>query len=830
MLSLRSKILLIVTAVIIAAVIAVIVTNTHISSKEYEAALQSRSTAIGKSLAIQFERLLQLGLIIEDITGFEEQCQEVVRAYPGIDQAMVVNATGEVIFSSDAVNPSLHGSLYDAVRNETNGVVTQSLAGVTRHYAIVPAFTPQGDHVASVVVGFPAELITTRLQQMLWTEVGVAVLVLICGLIVLYVALVTFVTRPLGGLIATVTKLRDSPQDMTRRTAVVSQDELGQLGLAFNSLMDELQLTTVSKSELEQALHELQRVSNALFSQKEHLEVTLRSIGDAVISVNSERLIQYINPVAERLTGWNLTSAKDKPLQDILQLVDVANAEPLPDPFLPAFEALTAVSNDVDAELRHRDGAMTAVNYTAALMHGPEGDITGGVLTLRDVSAERRMAQQLSWEASHDPLTGLINRREFTARVEAALTTTKNSGQHHVVCFMDLDRFKIINDTAGHAAGDEFLKMLASSLKAHTRQSDSLARLGGDEFALLLEGCSLEKAQSIATTLLSVVENLRFDWKGRVYTVGISIGMASVNGDVGCAEVLSMADTACYLAKEQGRNRVCIYTADNLDMTKRRCEGDWVTRINAALMEDRFVLYHQTYMDLAAEPDARDHMEILLRMVDENGQLVPPGNFIPAAERYNLMPTVDRWVIKNVFAAYHQLVAQREGRALTCAVNLSGTSLNSTGLFDFIKQQASIHKLPPHAICFEITETAAINNLHNAMELIEACKGLGILFALDDFGTGTSSFGYLKNLPVDYLKIDGGFVRNMGQSDIDRAMTETIHRIGKIMGIRTVAEYAESEGIIDQLREIGVDFAQGYAVSMPSPLMINPTITDHAPH
>lgn len=818
-LNLRGKILVIATAVMLCAIGAVIATSTFLSSREYEDALQSRSLAIGKSLTIQFERLLQLGLDVDDITGFEEQCREVVQTYPGIDVAMVVSADGRILFHSDnrlAGTPQ-DAAFADSLRAGAEAIITQSADGMVRYNVVIPARTPQGDHVASIVVGFPAELIAEKLERILWSDLGVAVLVLLTGMAMLYVALVRFVTRPLGSLTATVSRLREAPLDLTRRTSVASGDELGELGSTFNGLMDELQNTTVSKTELEKTLQELQRVSAALFEQKEHLEVTLGSIGDAVIGVDMTMSVRYLNPVAERILDWPLEAAAGRPLREVLKLVGSATQAAIPNPFGPVFRDGRTVTNKTDVELLRRN-APIAVNYTAAAMRGPAGEITGGVLTLRDVSAERSMAQRLSWEASHDPLTGLINRREFTTRVEVALAASRTQGQQHAVCFMDLDRFKVVNDTGGHAAGDEFLKILASVLKSRIRQSDSLARLGGDEFALLLEGCSMDRAQLIAADLLSTVKDFRFDFKGKTFTVGISIGLAPVTGDANCGEVLSMADTACYLAKEQGRNRVCVYRVDNSDIVTRRREASWVTRINSALAEDRFVLYYQDYLALKPEDAERDHLEVLLRMIDEEGNLIPPGSFLPAAERYNLMPAIDRMVIKKVFTAYRWLVAERGGRPLTCAINLSGTSLNTSDLFEFIRQQAAEHALPPGSICFEITETAAINNLRNAAEFVRHCKSIGMLFALDDFGTGASSFGYLKNLPVDYLKIDGSFVRNMEGDGVDRAMTETINRIGKIMGIRTVAEYAENDNIIRELRKIGVDYAQGFGVCMPAPL------------
>ena len=338
---------------------------------------------------------------------------------------------------------------------------------------------------------------------------------------------------------------------------------------------------------------------------------------------------------------------------------------------------------------------------------------------------------------------------------------------------------------------------------------------------MLLDTCPADRAQLIAADLLAAIRDLRFNWEGKAFTIGVSIGLVSITGECdGRAEIFSAADTACYAAKEQGRNRVCVFNNGDVDMARRRREMGWAARLTRALEEDRFTLYYQSYLALATEGITGQHIEILLRLYDEEGNLVLPGSFLPAAERYNVMPAIDRWVIKTAFGRYHDLEAQL-GKPLTCAINLSGTSLNSEGLLTFIRGQSELHKLPRGAICFEITETAAINNLQRAAQFMKEVKELGFRFALDDFGTGASSFGYLKNLPVDYLKIDGSFVRDIASDPLDRAMAETINRVGHIMNLRTVGEFAESEAVVGELRAMGVDFAQGYGVHKPQPLPVS---------
>ena len=563
------------------------------------------------------------------------------------------------------------------------------------------------------------------------------------------------------------------------------------------------------------------RLVEAIFQEKERALVTLQSIGDGVITTDGAELVEYLNPVAETLTGWTLAEARGRPLAEVLQLIDETTLEPAQCPMGPALRDNDVRSFTSQVALVRRDGSTIAIDDSAAPIHDRQGKIIGGVMVFHDVSAARSMAQRMSWAATHDALTSLVNRREFESRVDAALASARNSAKHHVLCYLDLDQFKIVNDTCGHAAGDGLLKQVSSLLQSKLRESDTLARLGGDEFGVLLDTCPADRAQLIAADLLAAIRDLRFNWEGKAFTIGVSIGLVSITGECdGRAEIFSAADTACYAAKEQGRNRVCVFNNGDVDMARRRREMGWAARLTRALEEDRFTLYYQSYLALATEGITGQHIEILLRLYDEEGNLVLPGSFLPAAERYNVMPAIDRWVIKTAFGRYHDLEAQL-GKPLTCAINLSGTSLNSEGLLTFIRGQSELHKLPRGAICFEITETAAINNLQRAAQFMKEVKELGFRFALDDFGTGASSFGYLKNLPVDYLKIDGSFVRDIASDPLDRAMAETINRVGHIMNLRTVGEFAESEAVVGELRAMGVDFAQGYGVHKPQPLPVS---------
>ena len=569
-------------------------------------------------------------------------------------------------------------------------------------------------------------------------------------------------------------------------------------------------------------LRVLRRVMDALHTEKERAETTLGAISDAVVTTDAEGRIEYLNPTAQSLFGVGMAAARGRPLGEVVRLFDAQSDAPLAAALHTALAERRSASCQGRSEVRRADQSRLAVEERAAPIFDADGKLTGGVMVLRDVSLSREIDQRRSWEATHDPLTEIFNRREFENRVRLALAELQASGQTQVVCYMDLDGFKVVNDTCGHAVGDRLLVQLAQLIRSHIRESDTLARLGGDEFGALLVGCDLERARVIASELIAAVDEYVFVSDGKRFSVGISIGLTRISADhAGITEIIGEADCACYWAKAQGRNRVCVYQASDMKLAARRSETGWVPQINAAFEEGRFQLYYQDYLPLHPEKNEpeRQHFEVLLRMIGRGGEIIPPGRFLPAAERFNLIHAIDRWVIATLFAAYPRLKAERGGAPLTCCINLSGASLNTPDFIDFVRQQAELHQLEPGAVCFELTETVAVHDIQVAADFVLACKAIGIRFALDDFGTGSSSFGYLRHLQVDYLKIDGGFVKDIEHDSVDLAMVETINRIGHILGMRTIAEYAENDAIIAQLREIGVDYAQGYGVSLPMPLV-----------
>ena len=560
---------------------------------------------------------------------------------------------------------------------------------------------------------------------------------------------------------------------------------------------------------------------------KELAEVTLSSIGDAVMTTDPFGKTRYLNRMAEQLTGWTNQLARGLDIWQTMQLVDEHTGEPLEHVALKCLHQRQSVGMSSHTELITRDGRHIAIEDSAAPIWSRDGEILGAVVVFRDVSHERKLSQQLSWQATHDSLTGLINRRQFEHVVANALHGAKEQGHVHALLYLDLDQFKVINDTCGHGAGDMLLQLLAKLLQSQMRDSDILARLGGDELGVLLPHCPMDHARMVGEQLRQSIRDFRFSWDARSFELGVSIGMVEVNQDSkSLSELLIAADQACYLAKEQGRNRIHVYQEADVMLAQRHGEMLWISRLKEAFEHQYFRLYAMPIVHLHDGQESHD--EVLLRIRNSKGDLILPGAFIPAAERYDMMISIDRWVIR---AVCHHIQSIRDSLPVALAqiencrrapalysVNLSGMSLADTHLQDYIIEQFVQYAVAPEQICFEITETAVIANLPKAQVFMHKLRALGCRFSLDDFGSGFSSFGYLKALPVDYLKIDGVFVRDIATNTINRAMVKAINEVGHVMGLKTVAEYVEDEATLAIIRELGVDYAQGYAVGNLRPL------------
>jgi diguanylate cyclase (GGDEF)-like protein len=566
----------------------------------------------------------------------------------------------------------------------------------------------------------------------------------------------------------------------------------------------------------------------------------LQAISHAIVTTDAQGQIQFCNAPAQQLLTLSARLAPDTDLtgwlfERLLPLYDETTHQPLTG-LMPRLQQ-SPVAFELFNQLvcRMPDAGVRAIDLTVAPIVGPTG-LSGAVLMLQDVTASRQANQALSWQARHDALTGLVNRAEFEVRLHQAIQTAQQllpTPLQHTLCYIDLDQFKIVNDTCGHNAGDELLRRLAQIFQREVRATDTLARLGGDEFGILFHNCSLAQARQIVERIHQQVDQFRFLWHEQRFNTSASFGLVQIDRESeGLTAVLSAADAACYAAKEAGRNRIHLYYSDDNELARQRGERLWISQIHQAIEENRFQLYAQDIVPIGPSlvggeplPDGRlqfeRHVEILLRMIDRDGKIIPPGYFIPAAERYGLMTDLDRVVIETFFRSYAAACLSHSGRPLdSClyAINLSARSLNDVQFIDFVKAQFAKYRLPPHVICFEITETAAISNIDQASQFIEELKQMGCHFALDDFGSGMNCFAYLRQLKIDYLKIDGSFIKNITTEKIDQELVACMHRIAHVLGVKTVAEWVENDEILQTLREIGIDYAQGYGLHRPEPL------------
>ncbi|MGD8592453.1 MAG: EAL domain-containing protein [Gammaproteobacteria bacterium] len=577
---------------------------------------------------------------------------------------------------------------------------------------------------------------------------------------------------------------------------------------------------TKSLSGTAQDITDRKMAEIALFEEKEKAQVTLRSIGDAVLTTDRNGIVEYANPATELLLELEAASIIGKRYDEVVCFYDSNSKTPKTNPIERCLENQTPVVTEEHSLVISHNNHEHVVDITVAPICANNGELNGCVLVAHDVTEMHSMARMLNHQATHDELTGLINRREFEVRLSQALDNARVDNQEHTLIYMDMDNFKIVNDSCGHLAGDELLKQFCALLKTHVRNTDTFARLGGDEFAVLLIGCPLHQAENIAAEIHDKVKEFRFLWNNRSFEIGVSMGITQISEQSSSTtEVLNNADSACYVAKNAGRNLTHVYNDNDVVVQQHRGEMQWVQRITQALAEDRFTLYCQTIQPISPMSSSQEHFEILVRMIDEQGNLVGPQNFIPAAERYQLMGAIDRWVINAAFTALAEHNTNH-AQQWSFAINLSGQSLSDPEFLDFIIEMHSKVELNPQWICFEITETAAISKLSDAKKFIAFLKQIGFRFALDDFGSGMSSFAYLRELNIDYLKIDGAFVRQIAQNRIDYAMVSSINQIGQLMGIQTIAEFVENDHILELIKALQIDFAQGYGIDKPKPLSL----------
>ncbi len=547
----------------------------------------------------------------------------------------------------------------------------------------------------------------------------------------------------------------------------------------------------------------------------------LDSLAEAIIATDTEGRITYLNAAAESLTGTIANNVIGKPLEDIIGLVDETDRRLLSDPVKQALTTGAPVNLSRRALLLSKaNGAERSIELSASPIRDTEKQVTGAVVLLHDVTELRGLARQMSYQATHDALTGLVNRREFERRLEEAVDSGHRGDGQHVLCYIDLDRFKVVNDTSGHLAGDSMLREVAKLLRDAVRDSDTVARLGGDEFGMLLIGCPLEKARQIADDVCRAVADYRFVWKDKIFNIGTSIGLVEVSRESGTLEeLMAAADSACYVAKKQGSGRVAVYSARDEALARHTGEIQWLQRLQTALKENRFHLYHQPIVPAFGDDTGGPAMEVLLRLQDEHGHEVPPSEFVRAAERYRLMGLVDRWVVQTTFAALGR-GAIPVPATRSVAINVSGQTLGDTQFLEFVVECLDSTGVTPAQVCFEITESAVVANMDHARRFVGVLHGMGCQFALDDFGSGVGSFSNLKNLPMDYLKIDGSFMRNLSKDSVNQAMVTAMIKLARTLNFKVIAEQVEDVAALEAARRMGVDYIQGYVIGKPVPLSL----------
>ncbi|HEY0491013.1 MAG TPA: EAL domain-containing protein [Telluria sp.] len=569
-----------------------------------------------------------------------------------------------------------------------------------------------------------------------------------------------------------------------------------------------------------QDITELKLAQLSAATEKERALVTLAAITDGVVTVGRDGLVTMMNPSAERLLGCTEAQALGRPVADILSVDEAGGEQAIQQAVARCQDERRVIPDLPHLTLRGHGGQRFSIENAVAPVTLADGELIGAVLVMHDVTESKRLVRRLGFEASHDSLTGLVNRREFELRLQRALDRSHQEGSSgSALLYMDLDQFKIVNDTCGHSAGDELLRLLAQSYAGHVRERDTLARIGGDEFALIVEHCDIDEALGVAYKMLDATRSLRYACKGRMFQLGVSIGVTPIDTGIATVEeALRRADHACYIAKERGRNRAYVHDTSDHDFAQRRSDMHWVTRLAQAFDHNQLQLYWQPIVPVGGEPEvAARHFEILLRLGTGPGAPIGPSSFLPAAERYDVILKIDRWVLANTLdwlARNQECTAGLE----MCSINLSRRSLGDQSFHQFAAALIDQSNVPPHKLCFEITENGAIADMNKTTAFIRTLSARGCRFSLDDFGSGMTSLSYLKELPVDYIKIDGAFVQMMSSSEVDYEMVRFTNEISHMMGRKTIAEYVSDPEIMGTLHAIGVDYAQGFWVGKPRPL------------
>ncbi|WAR45431.1 EAL domain-containing protein [Methylomonas rapida] len=760
-------------AMLIAFLILVIVNINEVKQKAQNELMTAATLIANRSIA---------AVMFDDPALAKENLNSLARL-PDLQNACVYEKQGQLFASLDLATSATCPA-------NSHGQLTH--VDKLRLSVIQPMLADQ-DKIGDVLI--ISDLTNALIRQLKFIGLVLVVLFIALGVaFLLTIPLLSRVAKPITFLANTAKKISQN-HDYSLRATKHSDDEIGVLVDAFNDMLDTVE--TKNKS-----LVDLKNNFQALYDNNPTM----------VFDLNVRGQILSVNQFGAKQIGLSVDELRGASIFKFTHPEDLNDSRNF---FHRCLNAPHQVHKQEKRLICH-NGNVIWVRESARLVDAKH-DQKHLLLVCEDITETRRLADKIAYQASHDELTGLTNRRQFDAYLQNLVQQAQSEGSSHIMCYLDLDQFKVVNDTCGHLAGDELLRQLGELLKQHLRKTDVLARLGGDEFGILMAHCSQEQALITGDKLRNVIADFQFGWENRSFSISVSIGIAPISHTSSNAvEVLKEADAACYAAKEKGRNRVHVFSASDDELAARQGEMQWVEKIRIGIDEDRFQLYGQLIKPTSDQPEGL-HFETLLRYRDEQGNIIPPGAFLPAAERYNMAPALDRWVIANLFEYLSSTPGFIE-RLEVCSVNLSGLSLSDETMLDFIGEQFRKWQIPTYKICFEITETAAISNLSYAKQFIDTLHKKGCLFSLDDFGSGLSSFAYLKNLPVDYLKIDGLFVKDILEDKIDWTMVKAINEVGHVMNKKTIAEFVENQNIFDLLKTLGVNYAQGYGIAKPAPL------------
>lgn len=678
----------------------------------------------------------------------------------------------------------------------------------------IPASSAAPDKTETAPVGYVIITGTTKHAQKLKFSSFTHGLILSIIAMLLTAIMAYFLSRnlskPLETIVDTVKNL--SGGNLQIRNPEDSSGEIGMLQKNINTMAASLEYAR----ELDK-----KRSEDLLYNEKSRAMTTLESLGEGVITTDQHGFISYINPTASRLTGYNTEDAIGQHLHQIFRTSNTATYKEFDYPIQSCIDFGAIIRHDALLRLTNRNGDDIVIRDTSTAIYDKNNNAIGAVLIFDDFTSMHNMAERLVYQASHDDLTGLANRREFETQLENSLHEVHSGEAEHVLCYIDLDQFKIINDTCGHAAGDELLRQLSQLIKGKVRGHDILARLGGDEFGIILKNCPTDRAVVIANNILTTLASFIFSWGTKQHQVGASVGLVALNKtQLSLSDAMIAADSACYIAKEQGRNRVHIFTPTDTEIFKLHGAMQWFQRIKDALSQETLELYVQQIHPISQNAlTENSHYEVLLRLRSD-GTIYSPDAFITTAERYNLMPNLDRWVVLQTFTVLRQFHSSPDGAASTpyLSINLSGQSIGHEDFHAFVYDALLQSQIDPGHIIFEITETAAIANLNHAIHFMNKFRDMGCRFALDDFGSGLSSFGYLTSLPVDFIKIDGKLIRSAHNNPINFSIVDAINRIAHEMKLATIAEYVEDDAILEQMRALGIDYVQGFSMSSTQPI------------